>query len=268
MSTKEGIRPSKTDIVYPERDGKPMGETDVHRRWIMWLIIMLQHYYANQQVYVTGDLLFYYEEGNPRRFVVPDVFVVKGRPPGDRRVYKLWEEGRAPDFVFELTSPSTKQVDQVSKMKLYADLKIPEYFLFDPLNEYLRPPLQGYTLIHGAYERIPSRRPNTFYSTVLDLTIRLNGLKLELIQANGQRLLTPEERIEVEAQRAQRETEKAAKEARRAEQEAKRAEQEAKRAEQEAKRAEQESARRADAERHAAQLEEELRALRRQLNQE
>ena len=238
MQASVVIKPAKRDVVYPERDGKPMGETDVHRRWIMWLIIMLQQYYANQQVYVTGDLLFYYEEGNPRRFVVPDVFVVLDHPPGDRRVYKLWEEGKAPNIIFEITSPSTKQMDQVAKVQLYAMLGVQEYFLFDPLNEYLRPPLQGYRLAGGSYEPIRAEPPNSFHSQVLDLTIRLSGQKLQLIQADGSALLTPEERIEVEAQRA----------------------------EQEAERAEQEAKLRSAAEAHALQLEEELRELRRRLS--
>jgi Uma2 family endonuclease len=265
MNIQAPIKPRKTDIHYPERDGKPMGETDVHRRWIMWLIIMLQHYYEHQEVYVTGDLLFYYEEGNPRRYVVPDVFVVRNHPPGDRRVYKLWEEGRAPEIVFEITSPSTKTVDLNKKMELYADLGVREYFLFDPLDEYLRPPLQGYRLVEDTYRPIPTRQPNTFDSEVLNLTIRLVGRSLELIQANGQRLLTPDERIEQEARRAEQEARRAEQEAQRAAQEAQRAEQEAQRAEQEAQRAEQEATQRAIAEARAAQLEAELAALRRQL---
>jgi Uma2 family endonuclease len=231
------IKSAKQEVVYPERDGKPMGETDVHRRWIMWLIIMLQQYYAGQQVYVTGDLLFYYEEGNPRRFVVPDVFVVLDHPPGDRRVYKLWEEGKAPNIIFEITSPSTKNVDQSDKLRLYAELGVQEYFLFDPLNESLRPPLKGYGLVAGRYQPIRTRQPNSYYSEVLDLTIRLSGQKLQLVQADGSLMLTPEERIEAEAQRA----------------------------EQEAQRAEQEARLRSAAEAHALDLEAELRELRRRL---
>jgi hypothetical protein len=41
---------------------------------------------------VAADLLFYYEEGNPAAFQVPDVFVVKGVPKHDWRIYKLWDD--------------------------------------------------------------------------------------------------------------------------------------------------------------------------------
>ena len=76
---------SQTDIEYPESDGKPMGETDEHRDAMIRHIQILQEYYRGQQVYVSGDLLVYYEQGNPRKFVVPDAFVVKGISPRRRR---------------------------------------------------------------------------------------------------------------------------------------------------------------------------------------
>jgi Uma2 family endonuclease len=254
MSAPSIVKNPKEQIIYPERDGKPMGETDTHRRWIMWLIMMLQQYYANQQTYISGDLLLYYEEGNPRRFVVPDVFVVKNHPPGDRRVYKLWEEKRAPDIVFEITSPSTKKVDIGPKMHLYARLGVQEYFLYDPLDEYLSPPFQGYELVGGRYVELLSVASNAFYSRVLGLTLRLNGTAIELYYPNGERLLTPEERIEEEAQRAEEET-------RRAEIEAQRAEIETRHAHEEAQRAN-------AAEARLAKLEAELKELRRKLGSE
>ena len=67
----------------------------------------LQNYYQGQKVYVSGDLLVYYEQGNPRKFVVPDAFVVKGVSPKRRRTYKTWVEGKAPDVVIETTSRKT-----------------------------------------------------------------------------------------------------------------------------------------------------------------
>ena len=38
----------------------------------------LKLYYAGQLVYVTDNLLLFYRPGNKRRFVSPDVMVVKG----------------------------------------------------------------------------------------------------------------------------------------------------------------------------------------------
>jgi hypothetical protein len=58
------------EIEYPESDGQPMDETDLARDWMFRIIDLLKHRYRGQHVYVTGDLLLYYEEGNPSRFVV------------------------------------------------------------------------------------------------------------------------------------------------------------------------------------------------------
>ena len=83
------------EIEYPESDGKPLGETDTHRNWIIRLIDMLSYRYRTQRVYVSGDLLVYYIEGRPTKFIVPDVFVVKDCEPGERRVFLIWAEQRA-----------------------------------------------------------------------------------------------------------------------------------------------------------------------------
>ena len=135
-------------IEYPESDGKPVGETDVHRREILHTIETLERHFRNvPDIYVSGNLMFYYEEGNPAAVVSPDVFVVKGVRKGLRRTYKLWEEGVAPCVVIEMTSRSTRLEDKGNKRALYALLGVREYFLFDPLGEYLKPPLQGFTLV-------------------------------------------------------------------------------------------------------------------------
>jgi hypothetical protein len=128
-----------SQIHYPESDGKPMGETDEHREAMVRHIELLQDYFREQNVYVSGDLLVYYEQGNPRKFVVPDAFVVKNLRPGKRRTYKIWVEGKVPDVVVETTSRRTRAKDTRTKPDLYARLGIKEYFLFDPHQEYLDP---------------------------------------------------------------------------------------------------------------------------------
>jgi Uma2 family endonuclease len=152
--------------AYPTSDGKPMAETDHHRELMLDLIESLKAYYAAQpMVYVSGNLLLFYESGNKRRHVSPDVFVVKGVPKGARFNYLTWEEGHNPDFVVEVTSSSTRNEDVTKKFRLYRDtLKVKEYFLFDPFGDYLKPPLQGYRLRAGEYHpiravegRLPSR---------------------------------------------------------------------------------------------------------------
>jgi Uma2 family endonuclease len=143
------------DIVYPEEDGKPMGETGWHVEAIMDLFTMLKDRYAGRpDVQVCADLFVYYEEGNPRAVICPDVFVAFGVRSGKRRTYKVWEEGCPPTVVFEVSSRSTRREDFGSKKAICALLGVAEYFVYDPLGEYLKPPLQGFRLAGNAYERI------------------------------------------------------------------------------------------------------------------
>jgi Uma2 family endonuclease len=155
-------RAAGREIEYPTSDGKPMAETDLHRDLMLELIETLKHHYAGDpDVYVSGNLLLFYEPGNKRRHVAPDVFVVRGVEKRRRDNYLVWEEGKGPDLIIELTSKTTRREDQQKKLALYRDvLKVPEYFLFDPYEDYLKPPFQGYRLVEGQYIPIePDRGP-------------------------------------------------------------------------------------------------------------
>ena len=149
-------RSRRTGVYYPESDGKPMAESDLHRDEMVRAIQTLQGAFAGHpDVYVSGNLLLYYEEGNPTARKAPDVMVVKGVDPSPkegRRSFKSWEEKANPCFILELTSEGTAEEDTLHKRQLYERLGVREYFLFDPLNEYLERPLVGYRLIHGRYE--------------------------------------------------------------------------------------------------------------------
>ncbi|HMV49864.1 MAG TPA: Uma2 family endonuclease, partial [Blastocatellia bacterium] len=79
-----------TVTIYPESDGKPMAETDIHRNLLADLVFTLDNHFRHQpDVYVSGNLLVYYVEGNPAKCFAPDVFVVRGVPKNQRRIYKL-----------------------------------------------------------------------------------------------------------------------------------------------------------------------------------
>src|SRR5207248_3275250 len=81
------------EVDYPTSDGRPMGETDLHRQDMVDVIEALKdHFAADPMVYVSGNLLLFYEEGNRWKHVAPDVFVVRGvrkLPPRDH--YLLWK---------------------------------------------------------------------------------------------------------------------------------------------------------------------------------
>jgi Uma2 family endonuclease len=182
-----------------------MAETPTHRDNMIDLIAVLRDRYSkDEQVYVSGNMLMYYEEGNKHKHVAPDVFLVRGIQRDKPRDYYLtWEEGKGPDLVIELTSRTTDEEDTDEKYWLYQDvLRVREYFLFDPTAEYLKPPFQGYRLEQGKYVRIKAidkRLP----SEVTGLHLERSGTRLRLYDpARKEWLLTPEERATKSEERA------------------------------------------------------------------
>jgi Uma2 family endonuclease len=171
-----------------------MGETDEHRDAMVRHIQILQEYYRDQRVYVSGDLLVYYVEGDSSKYVVPDAFVVKGVSSDRRRTYKIWLEGKGPDVVIETTSRKTRRKDTTTKPELYARLGVKEYFLFDPDGEYLDPALQGYRLRGRTYVRLKPGQDGGLTSRELGLRLRLEGGEVRFFRLDsGEPLLTPAE---------------------------------------------------------------------------
>jgi Uma2 family endonuclease len=238
-----------------------MAETDWHRILMMALIETLELFFAAQPlVYVSGNILVFYEPGNRRKHVSPDVLVVKGVRKRRRRNYLLWAE-KALDFVIELTSKSTKREDLDVKFRLYRDvLQVKEYFLFDPLGDYLDPQLQGYRLRRGQYvpiQRVRGRLP----SQVLGLHLEPSGNELRLYDpATDKWLPTAQEAAELAEQARRREAT-----ARRREATARRREARARRLTEAA--LEQEAQARREAEVQSERLRREVEELRRRLEE-
>jgi Uma2 family endonuclease len=186
------------EIDYPDSDGKPVAETPIHRDNLLWSVHILRTWFQNEpMVYVSGNMFVYYVRGDNRRHVAPDVFVTRGIPKDRvpvRGRYLVWEEGKGPDAVIEITSRSTRREDLVDKFQLYQNvLKVREYFLFDPEAEYLAPPLQGYRLQKGKYVPIRAVR-GRLPSKVLGLHLEQQDWLLRFYDpATGQWLPTPPE---------------------------------------------------------------------------
>ncbi len=255
--------PPPKEIDYPDSDGKPVAETTLHRDNLLWRIWELQRWFLDDpQVYVSGNMFLYYVQGDRRRHVSPDVFVVKGipkHPPRERRRYLLWEEGKGPDWVLEITSASTRKEDLEVKFALYRDtLKVQEYFLFDPESEYLVPPLKGYRLQRGRYVPIRPVR-GRLPSKVLGLHLEQDDWQVRLYDPQtGRRLLNPFE-LAAEAEEVERARQQAEAEHQRAEAERQQAEAELQRAE---AGHEQEKAARLQAEAEIERLRRQIEALR------
>ncbi|MGH9854295.1 MAG: Uma2 family endonuclease, partial [Blastocatellia bacterium] len=178
-------------------------ETDIHRDLMIDLIEGLKHHFQDDpMVYVSGNMLLYYEEGNPRKSVAPDVYVVRGIPKHKRRIYQLWVEGRPPDVVFEISSRGTWGKDLQKNWRLYARLGIREYFIFDPEYDYLKPPLNAYRLNDGEYEEVEVSDGRVMSET-LELEVVDTGETLRLLDPETGKFLPNFEEILAERRRAE-----------------------------------------------------------------
>ena len=204
---------SAPTIFYPESDGKPMAETDGHRDLMIDFIQMLKHYFEDaNDVYVSGNLLMYYEEGNPKKCISPDVFVVFGVEKKLRNTYLTWTEANTPDFVLEVASPSTFKEDMGRKKEVYASkFAVKEYYIYDPLGQIV-PSFVGFRLIDGTYQEINfvnDRLP----STVLGLELGEHEGVLRLYNPHTRQWLQtlPEEvkKVRARAENAEAELAKA-----------------------------------------------------------
>jgi Uma2 family endonuclease len=186
-------------IDYPESGGEPMGETEAHILAIIALLETMRYFFRNRrEVYVIADMFLYYEEGNPEARKAPDVMVVKGIDTSTpRRTFKIWEEKAVPSVIFEVTSRKTWLEDLGTKSGLYARLGVAEYFLFDPLREYLERPLAGYQLAGQDYVRLENAGDGSLISQELGVRLSPEGAYLEIYDLQtGHRVPRPDERAD------------------------------------------------------------------------
>jgi len=125
--------PTQDDLPY--QDGEPL-ESNKHRQQMTLLIAPLETRWKDRDdVFVGGNMFIYYSQRMRRDedFRGPDVFVVTDTTAGQRKSWVVWQEERVPDVVIELTSASTRDVDETTKREIYARrLRGPHSAIFDP----------------------------------------------------------------------------------------------------------------------------------------
>ena len=165
------------DTDYPESDGQPMAETELHRDLMIDSILTLKARFQDvPAVCVSGNMLMYYVPRDAKKSVAPDVFVTFGIERKQRRIYRIWEEGKPPDFVLEFSSKGTFANDLGAKKDLYAEvLGIREYFLYDAERKYLPTPLMGFRLVGTEYVPIRPEPDGKVFAATLGLSLGLRG---------------------------------------------------------------------------------------------
>ncbi len=168
-------------VHYPDSDGHFLPDNPLQADAIVNVRASLkQHFAKTDRVVLEGDMFIYHEEGNPRESIAPDIFVVRDHDLGDRRVYKLWEEGKPPHFALEVISPESKVRNEVDKRDLYERLGILEYFLFQPDPQQRGRRLVGYRLRGRSYREVEPEATGELRSLVLEVEFRVEGRHLRL----------------------------------------------------------------------------------------
>lgn len=157
-----------TDLIFD--DGEPL-ESNRHRIAMNVLIdSALQALQCRTDFFVGGNMFIYYSRNQvlTQDFRGPDFFVVLDVDGNrGRQGWVVWEEeGRYPDVIVELLSPSTAQTDKTSKKVLYEKtFHTLDYFIYDPFDPNS---LEGWHLnAHRHYEAIsPNDRGWLWCSTL------------------------------------------------------------------------------------------------------
>lgn len=74
------------------------------------------------------DVVFNNESKDEKKTVVPDLFVVCNQGNFTENEYI-----GAPDFIIEILSPSNKSHDMITKLNLYMNFGVKEYWIVDPM---------------------------------------------------------------------------------------------------------------------------------------
>ena len=255
------------DVFYPSSDGRPMSDNMWQGKAITNADGDLES--AHPKALVAADILVYPEKGNNRNRIAPDVLVALGLGTHKRSSYFVWEEGKPPDWVLEVASPGTEAEDRGSKRRKYAEMGVPEYWMFDAKGDVYppgTPRLQGLKLVDGEYRPLKSRLVDgkrMIRSEVLGLDVRVDGELLRFRDVATGKDVRHRGEIEADEERSQAQTRQEVAQRKaaevRAQQESARADQEAAQRKMAEARAEQEAAIRSAAEARVAELEAALR---------
>jgi Uma2 family endonuclease len=196
------------DVIFPSSDllsDEPQMETYFHLQQMILLLKCLEWLWRDRNdFFAAGNLTIYY---SPRQrksedFRGPDFFVVLGVERKPRNSWVVWQEdGKYPNIIVEILSPTTADTDRGLKKQIYQDtFRTPDYFWFDP--ETLE--FKGFHLVEGHYQQLQPNENGWLWSQQLGLYLGIHQSQLRFFTAVGQLVLTPEETAEQERQRADR----------------------------------------------------------------
>lgn len=209
-------------LELPSEDGIPM-ETNWHRIQMNLLIDSIHALWRDRADYFAGGNMFIYfsvEQVRHKDYRGPDIFVVKDVDgTRDRDSWIVWnEDGRYPDVIVELASPSTIRTDLHAKKRLYAQtFRTPDYFCYDPNDKHV----WGWHLGNSHYVDLAANERGWLWSKELNAWFGLWDGEFQRVRATWLRLYAPDGELvltfaEAERLRAEIEHERAEAESQRA----------------------------------------------------
>ena len=167
-------------VHYPESDGRFLPENPLQAQAIISLRNDLGlHLKDTPNAVLEGNHFIYYQPGDRAAWVAPDVYVLLDHVWKCRSPYRIWVEGKVPDFVLEVISPESKIRNRVDKKALYSKLGVQEYFVFQPNEARPGERLVGYRLWGGEYVELqpdPRSGPEReLRSKTLGVSLRIAG---------------------------------------------------------------------------------------------
>lgn len=177
------------EIYYPAEIEDEIGETAFHYKLIFLFFGFLESFYTNRKdVTIAANMMVYHDKDNPKKWLVPDIFVCFGAENRLRRTFKTWEEDVFPQVIFEIASEGTFENDLGGKRLDYARLGVEEYYLLDPEREYLPSPLMAFRRENGRLLSVQMEN-NRVHSPLLNLEIVDTGKSFRLFNPQTQEFL-------------------------------------------------------------------------------
>ena len=139
---------------------------------------------ARRPMCVGADQFWYYVEGQPKKSVSPDVYVISGvEPTAAPPSFKLWELERPPVFALEIVSSDVDK-DYVVSPKAYALTGVEELLVYDPAAPVMADASQGAARVRwqvwrrsskGAWDKALSTNADRVYCEALCCWLRVVG---------------------------------------------------------------------------------------------
>ena len=142
----------------------------------------LNHFFRRVEqradVFIAHNLLLIHQDGEAEIRLGPDLLVAFGLSEEPVSSYRIADQGKPPDWVLEVTSPSTRTRDRTVKKDQYAAMGVREFWLLELAGRQRAAQLQGFRLEQGQYlslEPLGEDGLPAIRSAVLGLDLWLDG---------------------------------------------------------------------------------------------